>query len=218
MSSPAVVHNSSAARPTRTQSTAVRSTAAPPTASPHRSLSQSHGHARPSHPAQQAPLNQPKRDFDQKLPPRRSESRDRAAPQPDNRSNSHNRHARYGPDSSATAAATNGATTEQPRHAPPNNASGRRRTTISAQTGQWALGKTIGAGSMGKVKLARNLETGEQVRIAAMCMHTCGTKLTPYRLRSKSYPGSLPTSTATKRTASGLIIPRRYGPQGKRPL
>ncbi|KAK7528678.1 uncharacterized protein IWZ02DRAFT_486702 [Phyllosticta citriasiana] len=167
MSSPAVVHNSSAARPTRTQSTAVRSTAAPPAASPHRSLSQSHGHARLSHSSQQAALANPvKRDYDQKLPPRRSESRDRAVTQPDQRSNSHNRHARYGPDSLAAAtAATNGTTAEPPRHAPPTNSSGRRRTTISAQTGQWALGKTIGAGSMGKVKLARNLETGEQVAV-----------------------------------------------------
>ena len=39
----------------------------------------------------------------------------------------------------------------------------RRRTTITTPTGQWALGKTIGAGSMGKVKLAKNTETGEQV-------------------------------------------------------
>ncbi len=42
--------------------------------------------------------------------------------------------------------------------------SSKRRTTISAQTGNWSLGKTIGAGSMGKVKLAKCLETGEQVR------------------------------------------------------
>jgi len=42
---------------------------------------------------------------------------------------------------------------------------GRRRTTLDTQTGKWGLGKTIGAGSMGKVKLARNLETGEQVAI-----------------------------------------------------
>lgn len=40
----------------------------------------------------------------------------------------------------------------------------RRRTTVDATTGHWDLGKTIGAGSMGKVKLARNKETGEQVR------------------------------------------------------
>ena len=41
----------------------------------------------------------------------------------------------------------------------------KRRTELSAQTGQWSLGKTIGAGSMGKVKLAKNLETGEQVAV-----------------------------------------------------
>ena len=51
---------------------------------------------------------------------------------------------------------------------PPAQVSGtsttRKRTEIDAQTGKWSLGKTIGAGSMGKVKLAKNLETGEQVR------------------------------------------------------
>ena len=44
----------------------------------------------------------------------------------------------------------------------------KRRTTITGQSGQWALGKTIGAGSMGKVKLAKKLETGEQVRPSIM--------------------------------------------------
>ena len=43
----------------------------------------------------------------------------------------------------------------------------RKRTEIDAQTGKWSLGKTIGAGSMGKVKLAKNLETGEQVTSAS---------------------------------------------------
>lgn len=44
----------------------------------------------------------------------------------------------------------------------------KRRTTISTPTGNWALGKTIGAGSMGKVKLAKNMETGEQVIISLL--------------------------------------------------
>ena len=45
----------------------------------------------------------------------------------------------------------------------------KRRTTITAPaTGTWALGKTIGAGSMGKVKLAKHNETGEQVCVADM--------------------------------------------------
>ncbi len=48
---------------------------------------------------------------------------------------------------------------------PGSGGSSKRRTTISAQTGNWSLGKTIGAGSMGKVKLAKSLETGEQVRL-----------------------------------------------------
>lgn len=39
----------------------------------------------------------------------------------------------------------------------------RRRTTVTAQTGEWLLGKTIGAGSMGKVKVARHAQTHEQV-------------------------------------------------------
>ncbi|KAK3672585.1 Serine/threonine-protein kinase [Recurvomyces mirabilis] len=45
------------------------------------------------------------------------------------------------------------------------NSNLRRRTTIDATTGHWDLGKTIGAGSMGKVKLARNKATGEQVAV-----------------------------------------------------
>lgn len=40
---------------------------------------------------------------------------------------------------------------------------GRSRTVIPAQTGNWILGKTIGSGSMGKVKLARRVEGQEEV-------------------------------------------------------
>jgi len=40
---------------------------------------------------------------------------------------------------------------------------GRSRTTIPTQSGKWILGKTIGAGSMGKVKLARKEDGSEQV-------------------------------------------------------
>ncbi|RMZ84204.1 hypothetical protein DV738_g629, partial [Chaetothyriales sp. CBS 135597] len=41
----------------------------------------------------------------------------------------------------------------------------RRRTSIKSPTGTWALGKTIGQGSMGKVKLAKNVETEEQAAV-----------------------------------------------------
>ncbi|KAJ9151124.1 Non-specific serine/threonine protein kinase [Pleurostoma richardsiae] len=42
-------------------------------------------------------------------------------------------------------------------------AKSRTRTTIPTQSGKWILGKTIGAGSMGKVKLARKEDSNEQV-------------------------------------------------------
>ncbi|KIW12914.1 hypothetical protein PV08_08101 [Exophiala spinifera] len=57
-------------------------------------------------------------------------------------------------------------TTHTDRHASQTYPTvGRRRTSITAQTGTWSLGKTIGQGSMGKVKLAKNIETGEQAAI-----------------------------------------------------
>jgi hypothetical protein len=46
---------------------------------------------------------------------------------------------------------------------PGNSAQSKRRTMITTPTGQWSLGKTLGAGSMGKVKVGKHLETGEQV-------------------------------------------------------
>lgn len=95
---------------------------------------------------------------------RRSESRDRTAPPPPTRADSSRRgHARYASDAStASAMPTNGAAADgRPGQVQANT---KRRTTITApSTGTWALGKTIGAGSMGKVKLAKHAETGEQV-------------------------------------------------------
>lgn len=44
-------------------------------------------------------------------------------------------------------------------HNPPR----QRKTTIHGATGTWVLGKTVGAGSMGKVKLAKRLDGSEQV-------------------------------------------------------
>lgn len=46
---------------------------------------------------------------------------------------------------------------------------GKSRTSIPAKTGTWILGKTIGAGSMGKVKLARRQDGGEQVSGLKYC-------------------------------------------------
>ncbi|KAF3393344.1 Protein kinase kin1 [Talaromyces pinophilus] len=66
------------------------------------------------------------------------------------------------------AAAT--ASAQQAGHG--NPAQPKRRTMISTPTGQWALGKTIGAGSMGKVKIAKNIETGEQVAVKVVPRQT----------------------------------------------
>ncbi|KAF2131676.1 serine/threonine protein kinase-like protein Kin1 [Dothidotthia symphoricarpi CBS 119687] len=96
----------------------------------------------------QALNNVARRDYEQSnvAEARPSESRDRP------------RHARYASDASTVSAMpSNGATAAQ---------GAKRRTTITApSTGTWTLGKTIGAGSMGKVKLAKHVETGEQVAV-----------------------------------------------------
>ena len=50
------------------------------------------------------------------------------------------------------------------RQTVPSTKHSRSRTTIPTQSGKWLLVKTIGAGSMGKVKLARKEDGSEQVR------------------------------------------------------
>lgn len=140
-----------------------------PSDRPHRSQSTTTR----SHPRQQQGLQHvAARDWEQSNVAnegvRRSESKDRpahAAPTPTRPDSSRRGHVRYASDAStATAMPINGVTADgRPAHM----ATTKRRTTITApSTGTWALGKTIGAGSMGKVKLAKHSETGEQVRIA----------------------------------------------------
>ena len=74
-------------------------------------------------------------------------------------------HSKFGPHSRyAETTPTKSASDATGRVPPGSSGSARRRTTIGTSSGQWALGKTIGAGSMGKVKLAKNLGSGEQVR------------------------------------------------------
>ena len=70
----------------------------------------------------------------------------------------------------ATAVANNGGPTAIPpvmQAAAEARATGAKtrttRTSIPTQSGKWILGKTIGAGSMGKVKLARKEDGVEQV-------------------------------------------------------
>jgi len=169
-------------RPHKTQSTATKPSATP--TGPPRSASHSYSHNRTPSPSQQALLaTVARRDYETTnvaRPPssRRSSSRDRSygPPPPPTRTestrstrrNSSRGHSRYSSDMAANGGPTPVQTPSAVRtpsdvQVPGSSGSNKRRTTIGAQTGQWALGKTIGAGSMGKVKLARNLETDEQV-------------------------------------------------------
>ena len=138
------------------------------------------------------------------------------------RSNNHHRHSsrsehgRYASIDAASAQQppTNGIVVDHtPRSMQP--ATGRRRTTINATTGTWVLGKTIGAGSMGKVKLAKNAETGEQVTLCSLIRlpHWLNPRhLGCYQNCSSASP---PTSTGPRQTASGQTTQKRYGQHGR---
>ncbi|KAI4170436.1 MAG: hypothetical protein LQ343_004939 [Gyalolechia ehrenbergii] len=170
----------------RSSSNATRPPAAPNTIP--RTAQQPLTSDRPPSSAQQAQLaTVASRDYETTnvaRPPssRRSSSRERsyAAPPPkrtestrDTRRQSGNpAHSRTSSHVSPAVPVANGPSSTTPSKAPAadpaaqgSGGAARRRTTIPAQTGQWSLGKTIGAGSMGKVKLAKNLETGEQVAV-----------------------------------------------------
>ena len=176
---------SSVNRPTGAQSSATKPTIS--SLNSHRSTSRTYTHdaTLPSHPV--ALANVARRDLEtsnvgQPSSCQRSSSRDRPSESRQyHRSDSgrahHRTHSRPGSSrnstemSAATTAVPNGATTPVQaentveRPVPTSHvSSGKRRTSIQTQTGTWALGKTIGQGSMGKVKLAKNLETGEQVK------------------------------------------------------
>ncbi|KAI9840682.1 MAG: serine/threonine-protein kinase KIN2 [Sclerophora amabilis] len=154
---------------------------------------ESHAFGSPSSsPHQQQQLNNvlPRRDYETSnlaRPPssRRSSSRDAssaaqapvrtASTRSTHRNSSRSSHNRYTSEmGNAPPAATNGESAAVPgstsvaehRERPPaNSSSSKRRTTVTGQSGQWSLGNTIGAGSMGKVKLAKKLDTGEQVAV-----------------------------------------------------
>ena len=168
----------------RTPSSALRSPVTPAEL-PNRSDSYSYNHSRALSASQQPLATVSRRDHEntnlaRPSSSRRSSSRDRSytgvasvtrteTGRTSYRSNSRPSNVRYSSEATGVPdASTNGASTTTPTStggAPMQGSQGpvKRRTTIGAQTGQWSLGKTIGAGSMGKVKLAKNLETGEQV-------------------------------------------------------
>ena len=170
-------------RPHRTASTATASN--PPTTPTGPARSNSQAYARPPSATQQASLaGVARRDYETTNVARapsshRSSSRDQnyAAPpkrtdstRDSRRTSSRPSHVRTSSRVSASddPTATQTPTTNRNQSdagVPGSGGSAKRRTTIGAQTGEWSLGKTIGAGSMGKVKLAKNLETGEQVAV-----------------------------------------------------
>lgn len=225
-------------RPHRTSSTATRPPTTPSTIP--RTAPQPHSSERPLSSSQQAQLvNVARRDYETTIvarpaSSRRSSSREasHAAAPPkrtdstrDTRRQSTNPgHSRSSSHAAAPAPAANGASTATPTRAPPDPAhqgSGsatKRRTTISAQTGHWSLGKTIGAGSMGKVKLAKNLETGEQVRPnRSVTDNEQAAYTVASRLLLRLYQGSRLTITIAIENGNGLTNPRRSGLQ-ERPL
>ncbi|KAL6352762.1 hypothetical protein LRP88_13235 [Fusarium phalaenopsidis] len=106
-------------------------------------------------------------------PPARGPDPSRAHRRSSSRSKSNNHQSPH-PEMAPSATTSNGAGSQnaaQPQQhghadAPPRPSTSkhaRSRTVIPTQSGKWMLGKTIGAGSMGKVKLARKEDGSEQV-------------------------------------------------------
>ncbi|RAL66873.1 hypothetical protein DID88_007655 [Monilinia fructigena] len=160
-------HNNSI--PHRSQSTRVKSSTAD---SPQRSHSHHHrGSSRhaaieesvPQANYETANVAQQSRKISSRDGPTPSRHESTRSATSNHRSNHHTRHS----NDMATAAANGGGpapvvTPQESRHAAHR---GKSRTSIPAQSGTWVLGKTIGQGSMGKVKLARKSEGGEQVAV-----------------------------------------------------
>ncbi|EEP81065.1 hypothetical protein UREG_05907 [Uncinocarpus reesii 1704] len=169
---PAASHPHSSYRPPSDLPQRTRSSGAPSTKHSHsRSQSgpRSHGYDRSA--SHKGPSNSlARRDYQPSSTAhsnstRRSSSRDRTQDhnlpyRTDSRSHRRTSKPSYSRNSAEmtgpNAAVADGYAAGRTSHNPPPNSSGitnqtRRRTTITTSSGQWALGKTIGAGSMGKV-------------------------------------------------------------------
>ncbi|KAH8666391.1 hypothetical protein BX600DRAFT_380433 [Xylariales sp. PMI_506] len=180
------VHGSG--QPSRSQSTRSRPSASSAAGAPHRSASHHHHSRHGSSSARPVQDVLPIRDYETtNVAHKRSSSRDQHAP-PASRSvdtkgvhrrtssRTANPHAEMAGSTAATtaAAATTNNNNNNHNAVPPvmqaaadARAVGAKtrttRTSIPTQSGKWILGKTIGAGSMGKVKLARKEDGSEQV-------------------------------------------------------
>jgi hypothetical protein len=211
--------------PHRTRSVAVRpsnTSQPPPQAQYSHSKTASHDRRPPSNHA--ALDSVARRDFEAsnvaRIPSRREASSDRSQERPSTaRTETTRRHQRQPSsqrqresfDMTATAAAQEPTQSATETSAPAAAAAPRRRTTITTPTGMWALGKTIGAGSMGKVKLAKNTETGEQVCASSWAAfnHQRSTDI-GRRLPSRSSHDSRPRNIALPAKQNGPIARRRF--------
>lgn len=153
------------AQPSRTQSTRSRTSAVAP--NPVRANSSSQ--TRPSSRRVEEIL--PQQDYETSnvaATKRRSVDRQPSHSRTESNRSGHQRTSsrHYQPSDMAASATSNGggpAPMVVPLEQKHSGRQGRSRTVIPAQTGHWMLGKTIGAGSMGKVKLAKRAEGGEEV-------------------------------------------------------
>lgn len=123
--------------------------------------------------------------------------------------------------SAAPPAADAGAGHSQPASGhhlhPANPNQAKRRTMIATPTGQWALGKTLGAGSMGKVKVGRHMATGEQVCLRP---HWLRYLLISRSCRSllRSCLDNLQRSIEARARPKEQTVQKRFGLPVRRPL
>lgn len=199
--------------------------------------SHSHSHSKSQSYDRRPPANQAvfdtiaRRDFEASrgappVTPRRESSRDRSQERPptsyrpDSSSNKHRRnlsvqgHQRDSVDMATAGPVMPEGVAGQPQAAaahlhPANPVQSRRRTMITTPTGQWALGKTLGAGSMGKVKVGKNMDTGEQVSLVMLLALCCRISL-QFRWPSRLYLGNRPKSTAARARPNGQTARRKF--------
>lgn len=221
--SPAPIHSTTTNRnmPSRSQSTRIPAS----TSTPHRSASVT------NHRASERPLDSiAKRDGETTnlaRPSRSSTGKDRNPPDRSestranhHKSSSRTRESRHQQEMSGNTSVAQGSG-PAPVVAPPeskhgSSKTGRSRTTITTQTGNWVLGKTIGAGSMGKVKLAKRVEGGEQVN--ELLLHAICLILMFNRSLSKSFLDCLlTTKIKAEQIANEQIIRKKFEQHGRQP-
>lgn len=160
------------------------------------------------------------------------DQRDTAAPR-NSFSGSHRRHSQRSSrpqpvqppvaDMASTVAHNAGPAPVQGQPAPDARVSGgaskaRSRTTIPTQSGKWILGKTIGAGSMGKVKLAKKEDSSEQVSLhSLMNRSNIANFFSLLLFFSRSLARSFlearqTTPSKAEQTRNVMITPRKSGP------